>query len=60
MADIYNYRCHGELSRSCDPNICDNFNQLCLAQGKITPTVRLCHEAKRSLVYGLGWIQAKI
>jgi len=40
------YRCHGQLSRTCVPNLSvDYFNQSCSAEGKITLTVILPHKA---------------
>ena len=36
------YRCHGQLSRTCIPNLsCDYFSQSCLAKGKMTLAVIL-------------------
>jgi len=38
------YRCHGQLSRTCVPNLSgDYFNQSCWAKGKITLAVTLPH-----------------
>jgi len=41
------YRCHGQLSKTCVPNLsCDYFSQLCLAKGKIAPVDSLPNKAK--------------
>jgi len=43
------YRCHGQLSRTCVPNMLfDYFNQSCSAKGKITLAVILPHETKQT------------
>ena len=35
--ELSHWRCHGQLSRSCVPNLtCNHFNQSCSSKGKIT------------------------
>ena len=35
--ELRHWRCHGQLSRSCVPNLsCNHFNQSCSSKGKIT------------------------
>ena len=44
------YRCHGQLSRTCIPNLsCDHCSQSCSAKGKITSAVR--HSTKMYVVH---------
>jgi len=50
MRGLSCYRCHGQLSRTCVPNLsCDYFNQSCSAEEVILPHEGgkiLPHEAK--------------
>ena len=38
--ELSHWRCHGQISRSCVPNLsCNHFNQSCSSKGKITRTL---------------------
>jgi len=54
--ELSRYTLHGQLSRSCVPNLscvpnvsCDRFNQSCSAKSKIAPAVLLSRDAKQTL-----------